>query len=188
MLVRRGNGDRMRRLALGIAAIVLVVAGCAAPDPYPFHAGPAHASQASVARIGEPARAVLLYLEVRPGDRIELLGAEPIGSFEGADVRTLVSRPVVEDDGSLTIGDAFEELPGTVLMAASPSAGSGNTVGIGVELTARRPGRYEIDGLRLRYRLNGGSDQTREGTDVVLVVCADDPAPSECSTKDSGSM
>jgi hypothetical protein len=68
------------------------------------------------------------------------------------------------------------------------SAGPGNTVGIGVELTARRPGRYEIDALRLRYRLNGGTEQTREGTDVVLVVCADDPASSECSTVDPGSM
>jgi hypothetical protein len=178
----------MRRLAIGITAIVLVVAGCAAPDPYPFHPGTPHASQASVARIGEPARAVLLYLEVRPGDRIELLGADPIGSFDGADVRTLVSRPVVEDDGSLTIGDAYEELAGTVLTAASPSTGPGNTVGIGVELTARRPGRYQIDAIRLRYLLNEGTEQTREGTDVMLVVCADDPAPSECSTQDPGSM
>jgi hypothetical protein len=177
----------MRRTMAGIAAIVLTIAGCSAPDPYPFQAGPPHASQASVARIGEPARAVLLYLEVRPGDRIELLGADPIGTLDGADVRALVSRPVVEDDGTLTIGDAYQELAGAVLTAGSLSAGPANTVGIGVELTARRPGRFEIETLRLRYRLNGGTEQTRDGTDVVLVVCADDPAPSECSTEPVGS-
>jgi hypothetical protein len=177
----------MRRTLCGIAAIVLALGACAGSDPYPLRAGPPHASQASVARIGEPARAVLLYLAVRPGDRIELLGADPIGSFDGAEVRTLVSRPVVEDDGTLTIGDAYEELPGSVLTAASASAGPAHTVGIGVELTARRPGRFEIDGLRLRYRLNGGTEQTREGIDVVLVVCAADPAPSACSTEDTAS-
>jgi hypothetical protein len=44
-------------------------------------------------------------------------------------------------------------------------------------VTASKPGRYVLTGMRLRYRLNGGREETKEGIDVVFTVCADDPKP-----------
>ena len=61
------------------------------------------------------------------------------------------------------------------------SPGPENTVGIVAELTADRPGSYTLTSIRLRYRLNGGPEQVREGIDVVWTVCADEPAPASCS-------
>jgi hypothetical protein len=170
----------MRRpiAAMALTAAVLVAA-CSA-DPYPLPSGPPHVTQRSPAAVGEPARAILIYLQVRPGDRIELLDASAIGSIEGASVRFVLSRPVIKPNGDRVIGDTFEDLGGTTVEAVTASPGPDNTVGIGAVLTASKPGRFEITGVRLRYRINGGGEQTGEGTDVAWTVCADDPAPADC--------
>ena len=167
------------RLGLATIAIALLLSGCAA-DPYPLPSGPPNAGQQNPAAVGEPIHAVLIYLQVRPGDRIELLGGEPIGSIDGASVRFLLSRPVIEDNGVHVIGKEFEDLDGAVVTAGSASPGPDDTVGIAAELTAERPGRFEVTGVRLRYRLNGGGEQVGEGIDVVWTVCADDPEPADC--------
>ena len=172
----------MRR-ALWALAIVALLSGCAS-DPYPLPSGPAHAAQSNPARIGDPTTAVLLYLAVHPGDRVELLGAEPVGAIDGASVRFLLSRPIVHGNGDKVIGEALEELDGAQIAAASASPAFDpylNTVGIVGELTAQRPGSFEVSSVRLRYRLNGGGEQVREGIDVVWTVCADDPAPTNCA-------
>lgn len=171
----------MRR-ALWALALVALLSGCSS-DPYPLPSGPPHAGQRGPARVGQPVTAVLIFMEVRPGDRIELLGAEPIGSVDGATVRFLLSRPVVHADGDKVIGEVFEAFEGTEVTAASASPGADrylNTVGLAAELTAQRPGRFEVTSMRLRYRLNGGDEQVGEGIDVVWTVCADDPAPADC--------
>ena len=37
-----------------------------------------------------------------------------------------------------------------------------------------------IVGVRPRYRINGGPELTAETTDVLFMVCADDPKPLSC--------
>jgi hypothetical protein len=181
------KGGGMRRALGALTVVVLLLSGCSS-DPYPLPAGPPHAGQRGPARVGQPVTAVLIYLEVRPGDRIELLGAKPVGSIDGATVRFLLSRPVVHANGDKVIGEVFEPFEGGVATAAAASPGAAspgsdrylNTVGIVAELTAQRAGRFEVTSVRLGYRLNGGSERVGEGIDVVWTVCADDPAPSAC--------
>jgi hypothetical protein len=160
-------------------AVAVVVIACAA-DPYPLPSGLPHAGQRSPATVGQPSQAVLLYLNVRPGDRIELVGAEAEGTLAGAIVQFQLSRPVLEANGDHVIGKDFEALPGAQVTAVTASPGPDNTVGIAAELTAQQPGRFAITNVRLRYRLNGGGEQVGEGIDVVWTVCADDPAPTDC--------
>jgi hypothetical protein len=177
----------MRRALWALGSMVLL-SGCST-DPYPLPTRPPHASQHNPARVGQPTTAVLIFMEVRPGDTIELLGAEPIGSTDGATIRFLLSRPVVEANGDMVIGEVFEAFEGAEVTApASPVAAPTspgadrylNTVGLVAELTAHRPGRFEVTSMRLRYRLNGGGEQVGEGIEVVWTVCADDPAPADC--------
>jgi len=168
----------MRR-GLVAVAVALTVMACAR-DAYPLPSDPPNAGQLNPAAVGAPTRAVLIYMTVRPGDRIELVGADAIGSLDGADVAFLLSRPTIDADGTRVIGENFEDLAGAIVAGAAASPGSDTTVGIAAALTARRPGRFEITNVRLRYRLNGGGEQAGEGIDVVWTVCADDPAPSDC--------
>lgn len=168
----------MRRGLVAIA-VALLLAACAR-DPYPLPSGPPNAGQLNPAAVGQPTHAVLIYLDVRPGDRIELVGADAVGTLDVATVKFLLSRPVIEANGDSVIGKDFEDLSGAVVTAATASPGPDNTVGIAAELTAQQPGRFEITNVRLRYRLNGGGEQVGEGIDVVWTVCADDPAPADC--------
>jgi len=168
----------MRRGLLGLALAVLVAA--CSTDSYPLPPGPPHAGQRIPVAVGSPVQAVLIFIEVRPGDRIEWLAAAPIGSLDGASVRFLLSRQVIEADGTRVIGRDFEDLDGSVVTAASESPGPENAVGIAAELTANRPGRYKITDVRVRYRINGGRERVGQGIDVPWTVCADDPAPARC--------
>ena len=169
----------MRR-AVVTTAMALAVIACAG-DPYPLPAGSSsHSSQRNPAAVGKATDAVLIFMTVRPGDQVTLVDAEAIGAFDGADVELLLSRPVVKSDGSSVIGEQFEDLGGAVVSGSAGSGGDDAAVGIAARLTARRPGRFDISNVRLRYRLNGGREQVGEGIDVVWTVCADDPAPTEC--------
>ncbi len=170
---------------IGIGLTLVVLAGRLG-DPYPFHGGPAAAGQYNVAAVGQPVPAVVAFFEVRPGDRIELLGAEALGVEHGATVEFFFSPPVLLADGSQSIGDKLEPLAGAIAQPASASPGPANNVGIVARLTASKPGRYVLMGVRLRYRINGGSEQTREGIDVIFTLCADDPAPADCPFDESG--
>ena len=92
-----------RRLALFVvgivAATVAVVALTSARDPYPLQTETG-ASQWNPVALGAPTRAVVLTLEPRPGDRIELLGAETIGLPPAVRPTLYLSRPVIQADGS----------------------------------------------------------------------------------------
>lgn len=163
-----------------LAVIVVFVLGACASDPYPLPSGPPNATQRNSAAVGRPTNAVLIYLEVRPGDEIELIGAEAVGNIDGATVRFLVSRPVFDLDGSYVIGEEFEPLEGAIAAATAAVRDPRNTIGIAAELTATDARRFVIENVRLRYRLNGRPERVGEGIDVVWTVCADDPAPAEC--------
>ena len=159
-------------------SVALVVVACVG-DPYPLPSG-SPSFLWSPAAVDQPTHAVLIYMNVRPGDRIELVGADAVGTLDGATVRFLLSLPVIEANGDRVIGKDFEDLEGAVVTAATASPGPDNTVGIAAELTAQRPGRFEVTNVRLRYRLNGGPERVGEGIDVAWTVCADDPAPADC--------
>jgi hypothetical protein len=166
-----------RSRAIAIAAIA-VVAGCGLQDPYPIPEGQASATFIPAA-VGEPVTEVVMFIEPRPGPRIVLLSAEAIGQLDGASVE-FYSSPAVIDGEDLVIGDQLEELSGTIIEEdPRASADLADTVGIVAEVTAAEPGRYVITGVRLTYRY-GGDEREGEGVDVVLTVCADDPAPTDC--------
>ena len=159
-----------------VAAVVAGVALSAARDPYPLQ--PADASLWNPVALGTPTQAVVLYLELRPGDRIELLGGETIGLPAVVRPTLYLSRPVLHANGDRVIGEALEPLAGTVIETPATAApGPENTVGIVAEITPTTPGVYQLDSVRLRFRVNGGGEQTREGISVHWTVCADDPAP-----------
>jgi hypothetical protein len=167
-------------LLVGVAAASSITVALAAPwDPYPLQG--TGASQSNPVRLGTPTYAVVVFMEPRPGDRIELLGAEPIGLPPAVQPRLYLSRPVLEADGSMTTGlpESFEPIAGAVIETpAGSSPGPEHGVGIVAEMTPTSAGTYELTAIRLRFRTNGGVEQVREGITVVWTVCADDPAPS----------
>ncbi|HEX2766332.1 MAG TPA: hypothetical protein VHR55_06830 [Candidatus Limnocylindria bacterium] len=128
----------------------------------------------------QAAPTTVLFLTPRPGDEIELVSAEPISLGEGATVRFYFSPPVLKADGTRLIGEEMRDLAGATFSNTTGSDSPDNTVGIVAEITAHRPGRYQLDNVRLRYRINGGPERVGEGIDVVFVVCADDPKPASC--------
>jgi hypothetical protein len=131
------------------------------------------------ARVGEPVDTVVMFIEPRPGPRVELLAAEAIGQLDGASVE-FYSSPAIVDGENLVVGEQLDELEGTIIEAPPGASGDpANTVGIVAEVTASEPGRYVITAVRLTYRYQG-TERAGEGTDVVMTVCADDPAPTEC--------
>jgi hypothetical protein len=167
----------MTRSLLGLLAVLVVA--CSS-DPYPLPAGPPHAFQNAPAAVGEAIPAVVLFLDPRPGDRITLIAAEPIGVADGASVTFYFSPPIVQADGSFLVGEKLLDLEGAEFSATFASAVPGDTVGIVAEMTASKPGRYVLTNVRLRFRLNGGNEQVREGIDVIATICADDPKPADC--------
>ncbi len=114
-----------------------------------------------------------------------MLGAEPIGVADGASVMFYFSPPVISDDGSFLVGERLEPLAGAEFAASSGTSVPDDTVGIVAEVTASKPGRYVLSGVRLSYSLNG-RDQLRDGIDVVFTICADDPKPADCPEEPAG--
>lgn len=167
---------------LAAAVLVSVVAACAATpdDPYPMPTGSPTGSQNNPVRLGEGVQGVALFLAPRAGDRIELVGAEPVGDTRGAHVQFFLSRAMLQPDGALVIGEYLEPLAGAVVQSPSESSAPEQTAGIVAEIVPTEPGRYRLTGVRLRYRLNGGDELVSEGIDVILTVCAGDPAPALC--------
>src|SRR5258706_3281265 len=157
---------RFRRAGLSLLVGVAAALTACTSDPYPLPAGPPHAGQGNPALVGTPTQAAVLYLEIRPGDRFEFLGAEPVGVPDGASVRFMLSRPIDKPDGSHLIGEQLEALEGARAEPVSASPGPQNMVAIVAELTAARAGRYVLSAIRLRYRLNGGSERSGTGIDV----------------------
>lgn len=157
-----------------------LIASCSS-DPWPFPAQPCCA-QFNPAGVGETILAVVIFIPARPDQRLEFLGAEPIGDLEGATVELFVSPPVPQPDGTTLIGDRLDPLAGAVLETPHvvESGAEPYTIGIVTELTPTEPGRFVLSAVRLRYRINGGAEQVHEGIGTVVTVCADDPKPETC--------
>jgi hypothetical protein len=177
MRVRQG----MRRALLVIGALAILV-GCGVQDPYPLPAGPPGAATFHPVAVGETVTEAVLFIEARQGTSVEIVSAEAVGSLEGADVAFFASTLSEDDEGEVVIGDEREELAGTrvedhVDPAAEPPA---DTVAVVAEITPSDPGRYVLSGVRLTYRINGAPERDGEGIDVVVTVCADETAPTEC--------
>ena len=160
-------------------ALAASLAGCSF-NPFGNLSGTPGSFATVPARVGQPVAMVVRFLDVPPGDRIEFLAAEPLDVADGAVVRLLLSRPVVRAGGDRIVGEVTETLEGAVVTGVSSSIGADNAVGIVAELTAQRPGRYELASIRLRYQSVQDGKRTREGVDVVMTVCADDPRPASC--------
>ena len=168
----------MRFLAL---AMLFSAAGCTS-DSYPLPSGPG-SSVTAPTKIGMSVPTVVIFMDPRPGDRIEFVSAEPVGTLGDTDVRFFFSPSIIGSDGSHIVGEKLEPLAGaTVTIDGNASPEPENTVGIVAELTPHSAGTFTLANVRLHYRLNGGSEQVKEGVSVVFTICAADPAPSACET------
>ena len=162
--------------------VAAVLAGCGLQDPYPMPAEPpGDASFHSVA-VGETVTEAVLFIEARTATQVEIVSAETIGTLEGATVELSASTLTEGDQGEVVVGDEHADLAGLrIHELADPRADPpANTVAIVAEITPSEPGRYVLSGIRMTYRINGAPERHGEGIDVVVTVCADDPAPSEC--------
>jgi hypothetical protein len=167
-------------IAVALAAVIVVVALTQARDPYPLPEGPG-ASQSNPTTVGQTTWAVVVFMEPRPGDKIELLGAEPIGLPPDTNPTLYLSRAVPHIDGTWVTGEEREPLAGAVIETpAGASVFPRYGVGILAEMTPTKAGVYEMTGVRLRFRVNGGGERVREGISVNWMICADDPAPTNC--------
>jgi hypothetical protein len=172
-------GRRRWFSGLALVSAVIVVSACTS-DAYPLLT-PAGAGEWAPTTIGKPVQGVVLYLQPRPGDRIDLISATPIGTLSGADVTLYFSPQVPMADGGWTIGEKLEPIPGaSVSIDPGASPGPRNDFGIVAEVTPRASGTYTITNLEVHLRINGGPEQVKTGISQDFTICAADPAPATC--------
>jgi hypothetical protein len=175
---------RTPRMATAVIAAIVTLAGCGVDqDTYPLPAPPPGNSVFRAVTLAEPVTEAVMFIEARRAQRVEIVSAEPIGQFDGATVE-LFASPLDEDaSGNVVLGDERIDLEGMFIDdVADPSAEPpGDELAIVAEVTATEPGRYVLSLVRLTYRINGAPERDGEGIDVVLTVCAADPAPSACA-------
>ena len=160
-----------------LTSVLLI--SCTASHAYPMPTQQPNTAATYPASIGEEVQFVVLFIEPRPGDRIELLGAEPMGELDGARVEFFLSRPVDKPDGTHVIGEQLEPLAGSVVATdAGVLEGPDNAVGVVAAITAERMGQFDLTLLRLRFRLNDGPEQVGEGISTIVRICAADPKPA----------
>jgi hypothetical protein len=159
-----------------------VLAGCGLQDPYPMPAEPPGDATFHSVAVGETVTEAVLFIETRTRTLVEIVSAEAVGTLEGATVELSASTLTENDQGEIVIGGEPVALAGLRIESlADPRADPpANTVAIVAEITASEPGRYVLSTVRLTYRINGAPERTGEGIDVVVTVCADDPAPPDC--------
>lgn len=178
----------MRRAARTLViATAALLAACGLQDPYPLPSYPPGAATFHAVAVGETVTEAVVFIEAREGARVEIVSVEPVGQLDGVTVDFYAS-PLVEDaEGDVVIGDQREELEGSRIedLADASADHPANTVGIVAEMTASEPGRFVLTTVRLRYSINGAQERDGEGIDVVVTLCADDPAPAECGDEAS---
>jgi hypothetical protein len=185
MVVPRMSIDaaRPRRLAVIAVTAITVLTACGIDqDPYPLPAPPPGNAVFHAVGLDETVTEPVVFIEARAAQRVEIVAAEPIGQFTGATVELFASPLVAGPDGAAVVSDERIELEGMFIgdvvdPGADPPA---NELAIVAEVTPSEPGRYVLSGVRLSYRINGAPERDGEGIDVVMTVCADDPAPSVC--------
>jgi hypothetical protein len=174
--------SRRALLALLASLTAALLAGCGLQASYPLPGEPPGDAAFHPVAVGETVSEAVLFIEPREGTRVEIVGADPVGQLQDASVDFHASPLVEGADGAVEVGDERLELEGLVIgggvfASADPSA---ETIAIVADITPSEPGRFLLTGVRLSYRLNGAPPRDGEGIDVVVTVCADDPAPSDC--------
>lgn len=164
-------------VCVAVAAVVALRPGVEpAADYFDFSTGQAFSGWL------EPAAATLVgvaTIQVAPGDTVTLLGLDgsPATSIAGARYVRLA-----ESGGSLGMANE-DEMSADALAQLDELAGATLTSADGwvdVILVARgQPQDVTIDGLQLRYVLNGGS-ALRQPVPTVVHICAGAPA-GDCS-------
>ena len=159
-----------------------LLAGCGLQDPYPLPAEPPGDATFHPVAVGETVTEAVLFIEARTATRLEIVSGEAIGTLDGATVELFASALSEDEQGDIVVGDERVELAGLRLddLVDARADAPANTVAIVAEITPSEPGRYVVSTVRLTYRINGAPERDGEGMDVVVTVCADDPAPSEC--------
>jgi hypothetical protein len=175
----------MRRPRALVLAAVALLAACGIQDSYPLPTYPPGAATFHPVAVGHTITEAVLFIEAREGTRVEIVSAEPVGQLEGVAVDFFAASLVEDAGGGVVVGDEREELEGIRIedLADASADPPANTVGVVAEITASEPGRFVLTGVRLRYRINGAPERDGEGIDVVVTVCADDPAPTECDNE-----
>jgi hypothetical protein len=168
-----------------LAALMVGLVGCGS-GTYPIE--PQGAEQGAPAGLGTPAQAVVLFLQPRPGDRIELLDAQAVGLPASVEATFFFDPPIPNAQGGKTIGDVLEPLAGATFGApVNASVGSPDyTVGVTARLVARAPGTFVLRAVRLRFRVNNGPEFEKVGITVAFTICAADPRPTACDLAPSG--
>ena len=122
--------------------------------------------------VGEAVPGVVLFIEPRAGRQVELLEAEALGHLDGATVELFASPADLDASGDYVIGTRLIPIEHTFVALEPGEAPAAFTMGIVARLTPDEPGRYEITGIRLTYRVDGNRQQTSEGISSVFTVCA----------------
>ena len=171
----------MRRAPVAFVLVALL-AGCGLQDPYPLPAEPPGDVTFHAIAVGESVSEAVLFIEARTGSRVEIVSAEAVGTLEGATVAFSASTLTEDADGDIVIGDEHADLAGLRIdeLADPRAEPPANTVAIVADITPLEPGRYVLSTVKLTYRINGAPERHGEGMDVVVTICADDPAPSDC--------
>jgi hypothetical protein len=176
----------MRRATL-VFVVAAILAGCGLQDPYPLPAEPPGDATFHPVAVGESVTEAVLFIEARTGSRVEILSAEPVGTLAGATVEFSASTLTEDAQGDVVIGDENADLAGLRIdeLADPRAEPPANTVAIVATITPSAPGRYVLSTVNLTFRINGAPERHGEGMDVVVTVCAADPAPSDCEDQPS---
>jgi hypothetical protein len=171
----------MRRGSAAVA-LVVILAGCGIQDPYPLPDEPPDTAVFHPVSIGQTITEAVLFIEARRGEFLEIVSVEPIGQLDGATVEMFVSELAVDEGGNATLSDERVPAEGVRVerMVDASDEAPANTVAIVADVTATESGRYVITGLNVTFRINGAPERDGEGSDVVVTMCADDPAPTDC--------
>lgn len=126
-------------------------------------------------------------LEARAGDRIELRSVEVLGPHTGA-ISGHVEREradlngigAVFADSTISGVPARERLEPLADFAFTDADGH---IGVVLEIPGIEPGTVEVQGVRVRYSVNGRWEQ-EELIEMSATVCVATPRPADCGAKD----
>lgn len=166
----------VQAIAILLAAVTMFSIIACSNEP------PERSSLSIPVETGQPATTVIYWITPDIGDTVELLSAEAIGLSEVSDVRFLLSRPIDKPNGGTVWGESYESLSGALITGELDTRGIERSFGIGAEIRPNQAGRFVLDDIRLRYRVNGGRTKVHSGVDVEFVVCADSPIPETCDS------
>ncbi len=182
----------MTRAAALVAVLLVGACGSERAADGPLASGVPTRVAIGVATAGEAVWASVVVVN-RGAEPLVIVAVEPLEiaaglAVTGVRVRVLGvdgdatgdPNPSVSGSGQLPAATAGLPSPGSVELAPYDETSERPQAELLVGLTPAAPGRYEVRGLRIRYRA-GADDRTGEVTHTVVVCAADvgDP-PAGC--------